>query len=112
MKPLGVMIKEGLKQVAPFAGARVETKGYAVLDSHIGAVAPFAGARVETPEVSYICYSSSVAPFTGARVETSRRNDKRGIKTVAPFTGARVETWQNAYQRISALCRSLHGSAS
>ena len=75
-------------------------------------VAPFAGARVETANRVATELSKVVAPFAGARVETPQSRLIACKYTVAPFAGARVETTNGESKSITVVSRSLRGSAS
>ena len=75
-------------------------------------VAPFAGARVETYPHDVGDFSRCVAPFAGARVETYAALDAQASIKVAPFAGARVETPKDIIAIAKNLSRSLRGSAS
>ena len=105
-------------RVAPFAGARIETRRHCVRDRRRAQVAPFAGARIETglgvrrrlagdgrslrgsADRNGLSTCSCepmapcrVAPFAGARIETARMAARRcKPPLVAPFAGARIET--------------------
>ena len=99
--------------VAPFAGARIETRRRPSLNGRgrsppsrgrglkqnaegsqhrPGRVAPFAGARIETGAGFATHRSRGVAPFAGARIERTAATTPTSSPPVAPFAGARIET--------------------
>ena len=61
----------GYSQVAPYAGAWIETKLAIGLGEYTD-VAPYAGAWIETPSESPSKSVALVAPYAGAWIETSR----------------------------------------
>ena len=57
-------------EVAPFAGAWIETSTVANTAAW-STVAPFAGAWIENRRTLFVALRTSVAPFAGAWIETS-----------------------------------------
>ena len=98
--PLALIVRE----VAPLAGARIETsqrKCYFAL-TH---VAPLAGARIETMNVIRKKARFGVAPLAGARIETRVVIVRGRESMVAPLAGARIET--HAHNRTRPAKKSL-----
>src|SRR3989304_4592036 len=113
LKPDEVRAAHASRQVAPHAGARIETYRGLRYERR-RAVAPHAGARIETHARRYMPLKASVAPHAGARIETSllaapacpsrsgltqarglnppRRGSWAEPALVAPHAGARIET--------------------
>ena len=87
LKPLGFGVPYYYHQVAPFAGAWIETPRKRGNDGR-RLVAPFAGAWIETPRKRGNDGRRLVAPFAGAWIETTRARAIRGKPPVAPFAGA------------------------
>ena len=80
-----------LVQVAPRAGAWIETRFCPALPLH-GGVAPRAGAWIETGQAATDAGAAAVAPRAGAWIETTHWRSVLGRATVAPRAGAWIET--------------------
>ena len=78
-------------QVAPLAGARIETVN-AMERLCLSIVAPLAGARIETDNGGGKTAGNFVAPLAGARIETTNAASASAATAVAPLAGARIET--------------------
>ena len=92
MKRRGGFGSCGQRDVAPFAGAWIETQRRK-RTWQLAYVAPFAGAWIETQNRLMPSGILLVAPFAGAWIEThgpSQANESRS--SVAPFAGAWIET--------------------
>ena len=75
-------------------------------------VAPRAGARIETCRRRKQPSSPPrVAPRAGARIETTLQSRMLRPRQVAPRAGARIETAPSAAGRCARRCRSPRGSA-
>ena len=59
-------------QIAPHAGARIETLIVAAVTPDISTIAPHAGARIETEIEHHHSEGVPIAPYAGARIETGR----------------------------------------
>ena len=57
-----------------------------------GDVAPHAGAWIETPGMASLIWPASVAPHAGAWIETAHSRDRAQHIQVAPHAGAWIET--------------------
>ena len=62
------------------------------LEAQIGQVAPFAGAWIETALCAFAMQQVRVAPFAGAWIETVGSRSQEMALWVAPFAGAWIET--------------------
>ena len=77
--------------VAPFTGAWIEIRYWAVISGVESGVAPFTGAWIEIVDGIGSPGQWSVAPFTGAWIEIMVSFCVSLVTMVAPFTGAWIE---------------------
>ena len=78
--------------VAPHAGAWIETPENCTCGDYCRRVAPHAGAWIETTHSTTNILAQNVAPHAGAWIETVQRLHKNMQRNVAPHAGAWIET--------------------
>ncbi len=72
-------------------------------------VAPFAGAWIETINMALLPTAGMVAPFAGAWIETIHHGVIGILRVVAPFAGAWIETKSDIAPTLIVLRRTLRG---
>ena len=132
LKPDNDIYPSWLIQVAPHAGARIETSPWFCAQSPHSTslpmrerelklmvsicrktcpnVAPHAGARIETRADNSWLTLPRVAPQAGARIETPQAIARRMGAGVAPHAGARIETTP-CYSTTRSTCVAPHAGA-
>ena len=97
------------REVAPFAGARIEIYRRGRGRSDRG-VAPFAGARIEIKMHIHNSTCHSVAPFAGARIEIKDGTQGAGTCQSLPSRERGLKSGTGSCRK-NEIRRSLRGSA-